>query len=166
MQPYAQTKREAEIVAYGDEHPELSQEEIAKHFGIGRTSVSRVFAVYRPDRPKLQPGGMEAKITRQIREYKLAHPDMGAMNIADKLGYSKYRVEQAIKGMELASPGRKKKVIEFVTTEKMTCFGNGCKKQIPKSKYVHFCEACNAKRLAHEQWYPFHSVCVEGHGRV
>lgn len=160
-QPYLQTGRQAEIVRYADEHPELSQEAIAKELGIGRTSVSRVLVMYRPDRPKLQPGGIEAKITREIREYKRVHTDMGARAIAEVLGYSKYRVEQAIKGMEAAGPGRKKKApVSFTLRPCLKCGKSH------KSTWLgdRICPLCKTSMVY--QYIPDHSVYVEGNGRV
>lgn len=159
--PYLQTGRQAEIVKYADEHPALSQEAIAAALGIGRTSVSRVLVIYRPDRPKLAPGGIEAKITREIREYKRVHTDMGARAIAEVLGYSKYRVEQAIKGMEAAGPGRKKKAPESYTLR--PCLKCG---KPHKSTWLgdRICPQC--KTSMEYQYIPNHSVYVEGNGRV
>jgi DNA-binding MarR family transcriptional regulator len=159
--PFAMTAREAEIVQYADEHLELSQEEIAKHFGIGRTSVSRVLVIYRPDRPKLAPGGIEAKITREIREYKRVHTDMGARAIAEALGYSKYRVEQAIRGMEAAGPGRKKKkAVEYTLKPCLKC-GKPHKSTWAGDRIHPQC-----KESMVYQYIPNHSVYVEGNGRV
>lgn len=161
MEPYAQTKREAEIVKFADEHLEMSQEAIAAHFGIGRTSVSRVLAVYRPERPKLQPGGMEAKITRQIREYKTAHPDMGAQSIADEMGYSRHRVLQAIKDFDPAKKGRKVKVESSYTIKPCLKCGRSHKSTWAGDR---ICPDCKQSMVY--QYIPNHSVYVEGHGRV
>lgn|SRR5574343_109070 len=159
--PYLQTGRQAEIVKYADEHPELSQEAIAAALGIGRTSVSRVLVIYRPDRPKLAPGGIEAKITREIREYKRVHTDMGARAIAEVLGYSKYRVEQAIKGMEAASCGRKKKkAVEYTLKPCLKC-GKPHKSTWAGDRIHPQC-----KESMVYQYIPNHSVYVEGNGRV
>lgn len=163
-QPYLQTGRQAEIVKYADEHPELSQEAIAKELGIGRTSVSRVLVIYRPDRPKLAPGGIEAKITREIRQYREAHPDMGAGAIAEVLGYSKYRVEQAIKGMEAASCGRKKKAPVSYTLRPCLGYCGGMHKSTDAGDRV--CPKCKERQRLAMQYIPNHSVYIEGNGRV
>lgn len=159
--PFAQTAREAEIVQYADEHLELSQEEIAKHFGIGRTSVSRVLVLYRPDRPKLRPGGIEAKITREIRDYKRLHPDMGAQSIADEMGYSRHRVLKALDGMERAKAGRKHKEATVYTLKPCLKCGKPHKSTWAGDRIHPQC-----KESMVYQYIPNHSVYVEGNGRV
>lgn len=172
------TDREAEIVQYADEHLELNQRDIAKHFNVCQSTISRVLAIYRPDRPRRERIKLAAKPSvsqQRIVEAIMSHPDMMQKDIAAMVGCSKIRVSQTISQYfperhkahrNPKGPKIKTKTEVILSGEEMACLGHGCNKKIPKSKYVHFCEECNTKRLSYEQWSPYYSVCVEGHGRV
>ena len=177
--PFAMTDREAEIVTFGDEHPELSQREIAQHFKVCQSTISRVLATYRPDRPRRERIKLPVKPSvsqQRIIEAIMSNPDMMQKNIAAMVGCSKIRVSQTIaqyfperyKRRRNQTGPKIKTTVDVITSGggEMTCLGNGCNAKIPKSKYVHFCASCEAKRRAYEQWSPVYMVYVEGHGRV
>ena len=164
MEPYAQTKRESEIVKFADENEKMTQAEIAKHFHIQRQYIGKVLSFYRPGRTTRQ-AGETSKLQSRIIDAINKHPDALQKDIAKMLGCDKCSVSQTVcrffPERRQAHKSAHHKLRPGDTLR--TCLK--CGREFG-SEWIgnRICGDCAESK--EYQYIPNHSVCVEGHGRV